>query len=67
MGYFKRRVKDSWQITKEICITVTWKNAIFLIPVLIFLIPFVWFFMLFEDYEKIDKFLKDVENESKID
>lgn len=60
MGYFKRRIKDSWQITKEICITVTWKNAIILIPVLFFLIPFVWFLMLFEDYEEIDRAKEEV-------
>lgn len=61
MGYFKRRVKDSWKITKEICITVTWKNAIILVPGLVFLIPFVWFCMLFEDYEEIDRAREDVD------
>ena len=55
MSYFKRRVKDSWQITKEICSGVTWINAIITIPGLLFLIFFVWFWMLFEDYEEIDR------------
>lgn len=55
MSYFKRRVKDSWQITKEICSGVTWINAIILIPVLLFPIFFIWFWMLFEDYEEIDR------------
>jgi hypothetical protein len=40
MGYFKRRIKDSWQITKEIFSCVTWKNAIITIPWLLFLIFF---------------------------
>lgn len=62
MSYFKRRVKDSWQITKEICISVTWINAVIMIPSLLFLIPFVWFFMLFEDYEEIDR-AKEVFNQ----
>jgi hypothetical protein len=55
MGYFKRRIKDSWQITKEICSGITWINSIFLIPGLLFMLFFVWFWMLFEDYEEIDK------------
>ena len=61
MGYFKRRVKDSWQITKEICSGVTWINAIIMIPGLFFFIPFVWFWMLFEDYEEIDRAREDVD------
>lgn len=55
MSYFKRRIKDSWQITKEMFSGVTWINAIIMIPGLLFFIPFVWFWMLFEDYEEIDK------------
>lgn len=50
----KRRFKDSWEITQEICNGVTWKNAIIMIPCLLFHIPLVWFLMLFEDYEEID-------------
>ena len=61
MGHSKRRVKDSWQITKEICSGVTWINAIITIPGLIFLIPLVWFLMLFEDYEEIDRAKEDVD------
>jgi len=62
MGYFKRRVKDSWQITKEIGSGLTWKNAIIMIPGLFLLIPFVWFLMLFEDYEEIDRHENDLKN-----
>jgi hypothetical protein len=62
MSYFKRRIKDSWQITKEICSSVTWINAIIMIPALLFLMPFVWFWMLFEDYGEIDR-AKEVFNQ----
>ena len=55
MGYMKRRFKDSWEITKEICSSVTWINAMIMIPALLFLIPCVWCWMLFENYEEIDK------------
>ena len=55
MSYYKRRIKDSWQITKEIFSCVTWKNAIITIPGLLFLIFFVWFWMLFEDYDEIEE------------
>lgn len=61
MSYFKRRIKDSWQITKEIGSSITWKNAIILIPGMLFLIPFVWFWMLFEDYEEIDRAREEVD------
>jgi hypothetical protein len=52
MSYFKRRIKDSLQVAKLIFSCVTWKNAIITIPGFIVLIPFVWFFMLFDDYEE---------------
>lgn len=54
MGHTKRRIKDSWEITKEAFACISWKNAIFVIPSMFIIVPFIWFAMLFEDYDEID-------------
>ena len=62
MSYFKKRIKDSWQITKEMFSGVTWINSIIVVPGLLFMLFFVWFWMLFEDYEEIDKAKETVDH-----
>jgi hypothetical protein len=54
MGHTKRRIKDSWEITKEAFELINWKNAIFAVPSMFIIVPFIWFAMLFEVYDEID-------------
>lgn len=54
--YFKRRIKDSWEITKDMVNQINYKNAIIVIIGMFIMIPLVWFIMLFEDYDEIDRF-----------
>lgn len=62
MFYIKRRIKDSLEITRELIETINWKNAIWTIPSMIFFIPLLWFLMLFEDYNEIDKHEKTIDD-----
>ncbi len=60
MKHFKRRCKDARQIVKELRDLVTWKNFIFAIPAIMIFTPIMLFWLLFEDYEEIDKWEREI-------
>ena len=60
MKHFKRRCKDARQIIKELRDLVTWKNFIFAIPAIMLFTPIMLFWLLFEDYEEIDKWEREI-------
>ena len=60
MKHFKRLCKDAQQIVKELRDLVTWKNFIFAIPAIMFFTPIMLFWLLFEDYEEIDKWEREI-------
>ncbi len=60
MKHFKRRCKDARQIVKELRDLVTWKNFIFAIPAIMLFTPIMLFWLLFEDYEEIDKWEREI-------
>jgi hypothetical protein len=65
MGHAKRRFNDSLEITRELFQQVNWKNALLSIPLMFFFVPFIWFIMLFEDYDEIDRWDRLMDEELK--
>ena len=58
MKHFKRRCKDARQIVKELWDFVTLKNFIVAIPAVILFTPIMLFWLLFEDYDEMDRWDK---------